>query len=794
MPVVLLVLGSVPVFLIRVRVVDLVVTALVSLLLSSSVFAQDNDGQIRGTVIFADGGERVHGATVLVIGVDRVELTDEDGEFVFQYIPAGTYAILAQREHLTAERQTIVVEPGQVVVLDLLLGLSTVHESITVTTTASGGQTTTFEAFNATDTIDSFDLATNPGGTLAEAIDNLPGVAMRGLGPGSARPMIRGFDGDRVLVMEDGVSVGDLSSSSAEHGVGTDPNGLDRIEIVRGPATLLYGSSAVGGVVNAITPSEAFRNAGVSGIRGQVMADGGTANDQAGTFANMVYGNGPIQFWTGGGMRKTGDYVTPSGTVKNSATELSSGRAGFGYAGEKLFFSGGVTFEDSRFGVPEAGEFHQHGAEEHHEADVDGHDDERELLVDIDSIRRVGRFDIGMRNVDNALIESVRVVTNVVDYRHNELELEEGVEGIATAFDNRSYTVRADVTQQSIGPMDGRFGVWAKLREFKSSGEEALAPATDQVSAATFLYEELDFGRFQVQFGGRLERTDYRVGKRVDHEDHEHGDVGEAEHADEREPPIARDREFLGGSASIGFRRELTPRTVAVANVTRSHRAPALEELYNFGAHIGNLTYEIGNSSLNPESTVGLDLSLRHLSTRVRGDINVYRYDIENFVFFDVENEVLSGLPVAKFMQGDGRFVGVDGKVSLQLWSRVWANVGVGLVNAQLASTGESLPRIPPLRGQLSVDVPYANFTFSPEVIIAAQQKNVFRNETATNGYSVTNLKVSYILPTVHMAHIVSATAYNLTNALYRHHTSVIKDFVPQIGRGVRVSYSVRFF
>ena len=328
-------------FLIRVRLADLVVTALVSLLLSSSVFAQDNDGHIRGTVTFADNGERVHGATVLVIGIDRVELTDEDGEFVFQYIPAGTYAILAQREHLTAERQTIVVEPGQVVILELSLGLSTVHEDITVTTTASGGQTTTFETFNATDTIDSFDLATNPGGTLAEAIDNLPGVAMRGLGPGSARPMIRGFDGDRVLVMEDGVSVGDLSSSSADHGVGGNPNGLDRIEIVRGPATLLYGSSAVGGVVNAITPSEAFRDAGISGIRGQVMADGGTANAQAGTFANLVSGNGPIQFWTGGGMRKTGDYVTPSGTVKNSATELSSGRAGFGYAGEKLFFSGG---------------------------------------------------------------------------------------------------------------------------------------------------------------------------------------------------------------------------------------------------------------------------------------------------------------------------------------------------------------------------------------------------------------------------------------------------------------------
>ena len=778
----------------RVGLFHFVLPVLVALLLSSSVFAQDNDGQIRGTVTFAASGERVHGATVLVVGIDRVELTGEDGEFSLEGVPAGTYPILAQREHLTAERQTVVVEAGQVVTIDLSLGLSTIHEDITVTTTATGGQTTTFETFNSTDTVDSFDIATNPSGTIAEVIDTLPGISTRGFGPGSSRPMIRGFDGDRVLILEDGISVGDLSSSSAEHGVGIDPNGLDRIEIVRGPATLLYGANAVGGVVNAITPGEAFREAEVSGIRGSVTTDGGTADDRAGTFANMVHGNGPIQFWLGGGMRKTGDYVTPSGTVTNSATKLSSGRAGFGYAGDKLLFSGSVTFEDGRFGVPEAGEFHQHDDhDDDHDAEHD--EDEHELLVDVDSMRRVARFDIGMRNVENALIDSFKVVTNVVDYRHDELEFEEGLEAIATSFDNRSYTVRADVTQNRAGVLNGRFGFLGKMREFRNTGVEALAPATDQVSAATFLYEELDFGKAQVQFGGRLEQTNYSVGKRPNHEDHGHGDVGEVGHDDhELEPPVARDRDFFGGSASIGFRRELTSGTVAVANLTRSHRAPALEELYNFGAHIGNLTYEIGNSNLNPESTIGLDVSLRHLSSGLRGDINVYRYDIENFVFFDVENEMRSGLPVAKFMQGDGRFTGVDGKISVELSPRIWVNAGVGLVNAQLTSTGESLPRIPPLRGKLSVDVPVEGFTFSPELIVAAPQKNLFRKETATDGYSVFNLKASYVRPTAHMAHIFSATAYNLTNELYRHHTSVIKDFVPQIGRGVRVSYSVRFF
>ena len=454
----------------RLGIVHLGIAVLV-VLLPSSVFAQTNDGEIRGTVTFATSGEPVHGATVLLVGVNVV-VTGENGEVLLERIPVGTHAILAQREHLTAERETIVVEAGQTVTVDLALGLSAVHEDISVTTTATGAQSTSFETFNSTDTIDSFDIATNPSGTIAEVIGTLPGISSRAFGPGAARPIIRGFDGDRVLILEDGMSTGDSSSSSADHGIGVDPNGLDRIEIVRGPATLLYGSNAVGGVVNAITPAEAFRESGVSGIRGSVTTDGGTANDQAGTFANVVYGNGPVQFWLGGGMRKTGDYVTPSGTVTNSATELSSGRSGFGYSGDKFFVSGGFTFDDGRFGVPEAGEFHDHSAhdDDHDDDHADHDEDEHELLVDFDSMRRVARFDIGMRNVENALIDSFKVVTNIVDYRHDELEAEEGLESIATTFTNRSYNVRADVSQNRAGVLNGRFGFEAKMREFRCGG------------------------------------------------------------------------------------------------------------------------------------------------------------------------------------------------------------------------------------------------------------------------------------------------------------------------------------
>ncbi len=253
-----------------------VLAGLVVGVLATAAYAQDT-GTVRGEVTFTASGDPVHGAVVLVVGPSLVALTDADGVFEIPEVPPGTYEVLAQREHLTAARQTVTVRAGDAVVVDFTLELTAIHEELTVTATA-GGRTTTFEAFNAITTLDSFDLTTDAQGSLGEALRNQPGVANRSFGPGASRPIIRGFDGDRVLLMEDGIRSGDLSSQSGDHGVTIDPNGLERVEIVRGPATLLYGSNAVGGVVNAITPHESNRESPVPSTRGQFGADIGSAN------------------------------------------------------------------------------------------------------------------------------------------------------------------------------------------------------------------------------------------------------------------------------------------------------------------------------------------------------------------------------------------------------------------------------------------------------------------------------------------------------------------------------------
>jgi len=776
------------------------VTALLGLIPPGAT-AQET-GTVEGRVTFNSGGDAVHGAVVLVVGPSMVVLTEEDGTFEISGVPAGEHEVLAQREHLSAERQTVTVTAGGRATVNFELGLSAVHEELTVTATA-GGQATAFEAFNAISTLDSFELVGNPQPTLGDALEHEPGVAKRSFGPGSARPIIRGFDGDRVLIMEDGIRTGDLSSQSGDHGVTLDPNGLDRVEIVRGPATLLYGSNAVGGVVNAITPHDSYLDALVEGTRGQASIDFGSAADQKGTNGSIRHTTGNMVFWLAGGTRATDDYDTPLGQVENSSTQLSTGRAGLGYFGDKLFASAGVTAENSLFGVPFAGEFHaeDHGHGEEDDDHDDDHDDEHgdedehgeeEFAIELDSRRRVGRFDLGLRNLEGPLVDSIRFVVNVVDWEHDEIETEEGQKLLGTAFDNRTYVVRAEANQRQTAHLAGKFGVWAQVRDFAARGEEALAPDTDQRSIAAFAYEELDFGRVRLQFGGRLERNSYSVAAREFEEHHE--EEGHDEDEEELEPGPVRDRDFTGASVSAGVQVDVGGDTALVANVTRSHRAPALEELYNFGPHVGNLIFEVGNPDLEREATVGVDLSLRYQTGTTKASLNGYWYDIENFVFASVTDQNAGSLRVAEFLQADGRFAGFDGEASVLVEDLIWVNAGFGFVDAQLAATNEALPRIPPLKGRLSVDVPFRGLTVSPEVIVAARQNQVFRNETATDGYALFNIRASYVLAGPHEAHMFTFTAHNLTNELYRNHTSFIKDLAPELGRGFRIGYSVRFF
>ena len=732
-------------------------------------------GSISGIVVLEENGEPVRGTLVLLVELGVTATTNDEGRFEFQAVPMGDYHLLAQRQHLTTERQSVSIAAGETGEVNFDLELSPVHESVTVTVGA-GGETTALEAFNSVTSLDSVDLIKNMSGRLGEILAEEPGVANRSFGAGASRPIIRGFDGDRVLIMQDGIGTGDLSHSSGDHGTSLDPAGLERLEVVKGPATLLYGSNAIGGVVNAVTPHESFVRTKPEGLRGQVTVDGGTADNQAGVNGQFQYGKENWGVFGGGSGRRTDDYDSPEGRVVNSDSRLANGRVGVGYYAERAYVSFGYQFEDSRYGVPFGGEL---------EAPGEG------LLIDLDIARQTARVDLGLRSLENRFVDTLRVAFNYVDHSQDEFAIEDGRETLGTAFDNKTFVIRAEAEQDQTARLKGKFGMWANFRDFTSSGEEALAPPTKRDAFAAFAYEELRVGTAaRLQFGVRLEVNDYQPDARVEDE----GGQGGGEVADDLELPEALSRSFTGLSGSVGLHVDLGSNTALVANFTRSYRAPALEELYNFGPDAGSLTFVIGDSNLGREASLGLDFSVRNQSRWLQGSIDFYYYAIDDFVFQAFTDEFIGGFRVAPALQANSRFTGVDGKAVFHFHRYLWLDLGAGYVNAKLTDTDEPLPRIPPFHGSIGLDASYKGLSVKPELVLTADQDRVFGDETPTAGYTVLNVTGSYTLARGHIAHIFAARGYNLTNELYRNHTSFIKDFAPEIGRGVKVSYSLRVF
>ena len=318
-----------------------------------------------------------------------------------------------------------------------------------------------------------------------------------------------------------------------------------------------------------------------------------------------------------------------------------------------------------------------------------------------------------------------------------------------------------------------------------------------------------------MQFGGRLETSRYNPAfaerargheEEGEHEPEEHGheeehheeehhedEHHEEEHHEEEIPDAVR-RRFTGASAAAGIHMDLWQGGVFVANYSHSYRVPALEELYNLGPHVGTLIYEVGDPGLTAERGNGIDLSLRQQVGRIDGQVNLFYYDFSNFVFPYATGEEESGLPVVNFVQRDSRFTGAEARLGIGFRPDLRLNLGLDLVDAQDTETGTPMPRIPPLRGLVGLGYRHKGFSLRPELVLAHRQSQTFDLETPTAGYAVLNLRASYTIPTSGAIQQFSVDVFNIGDRLYRNHSSFIKDLAPEMGRGVRFSYILRFF
>ena len=726
-----------------VRCFRLFVVALFTALMPAVAGAQG--AAVSGMLTNSLTHDPVANATVVIEELGRQSRSGADGRFTIANVPAGQYHLLVRADRFTTHRQEITVSASP---LTLEVGVDPeIHFSEVVS--VSPDARNQFESYQPTSVLAGQELQKEQQGTIGDTLAYEPGVAVRSQGPGPARPVIRGLDGDRVLILEDGQRMGDLSSQSGDHGVNINPGSASRIEVVRGPATLLYGANAIGGLVNVIT--EDVPTAPVNGPHGAISFDAGSAAKEAGGSGEVTVGNGKVALHLNGSGRRAGDYESPDGEIPNSFVRGGFGGVGLSWTSDNGYFGGSYAYDRTHYGVPlvEAGN------------------------TNLDPRRNVVTIRGERRNI-SGFISSLRGSLGVRRYRHDELAGDE----IATAFKNDSTELDLLASHRPSAKLKGSIGVWVLSRAFSTAGEESLGPDTDQKSAAAFVYEEATVNpHLTLQFGGRVEHASFTPAE------------------------IQPARDFTNFSGSVGLLVHPSDQTTIALSLARASRNPALEELYFHGPHAGNFSVENGDPNLDAEHGLGFDASFRWRSTRASGEFTYFINEISNFIFRELNGEIEDDLPVTFFTAGDARLQGIESHVDFPLGRVMAIEGGLDYVHGELTSTGEPLPRMPPLRGRLGLRLQKNAMQVGADAVFTAKQDRIFSvtgpdgptGETETDGYNLLKLFASYSFGGGPVSNTLTVRLDNVTDELYHNHLNYLKDLVPEMGRNFKVLYSVKF-
>lgn len=662
--------------------------------------------------------------------------------------------------------------------------------------------------------------------SLGETLTRLPGLNNASFGQNVGRPVIRGQQGVRIGVLNDNMNIFDAAAVSQDHAVATEPFLADQLEVLRGPNTLLYGSSAIGGVVNVVTNTIPV-TVPEDGFDGRAMIQGDTAADERFGAARFDIGFGNFAFHANGFYRRTDDYEIPgaaelfpdddhddhghegeehdehdehgdeevTGILENSFLDNEGGAIGGAWIGESWRAGLSYTAYDSNYGIP-GGHSHAHGEEEHEgeehdeEHEHEGEEEEEIVTIDLES-RRIDALLNGMDPFAGFSELDLRVART--DYTHTEFE---GVE-TGTVFDSETTDLRLELTHNPLGSFEGTFGLQWSDNDFSAVGEEAFVPPSTSETWGLFLVETWQVNDVLLfDLGLRYEDTSidsFLIEHEHDHEEEEH--EGE-EHEDEM--PEAASRSFNPFSVSVGAKWEVTERSHFTFNVARAERAPASVELFSNGPHIATQTFEVGDPDLGIETNTHYSGTYRIKEGAFTGAITLYYDDYDDFIYLADTGEMEDGFPERVWSQQDAEFTGGELELRYNFGDTAlgnWQLFGFyDRVRAELAD-GSNVPRIPPQRIGVGADWNTTQWRGNVTWINADDHTRTAEFETPTPGYDLLNAELSFFLPLAggdaDLEFYVKGR--NLLDEDIRNSTSYLKDDAPQIGRnfvfGVRTTF-----
>jgi iron complex outermembrane recepter protein len=633
------------------------------------------------------------------------------------------------------------------------------------------------------------DLVYRRQATIGETLMNEPGIRADTFGAGAARPVIRGQTSPRIRILSDSSQILDASDVSPDHAVVTEPLLLRRIEVLRGPATLLYGGGAIAGAVNLID-NKVPEAVPAHGVEGVAELRGGTADRERAAVGGVTLGAGPFALRAEGVYRNADDYRVPDWEepyVDGTFNRTRTGTVGGSLVGSNGFFGLAYTDHRSRYGVPGHGhgdyeDCHPHGTRldcgghGHGDDDHDHHDEDDHEDVHIDL--RSKRIDVrGEYRMAGAFIERVRMRGGFTNYRHSEIEGErhddyghghEDDHDDGTTFRNRGHDLRLEVEHAPIAGLRGVIGIQNSRNRLRSSGPEAFLPDNVTRNTGAFLFESFESGPLRLELGARKEW------QRITATNNR-----EATHS-----PFS-----ISGAGIWRF----TPGYSAALSLSRAQRAPTGQELFARGIHLATNTFEIGNPNLDTETAHSIDLTFRGTQGPTRFSIGLFRNHVDNYIFGNTLDQY-EDFRLIRYDQRDARFTGVDGSVRHQLTPEIGVGLFGDYVRATFTGDGGNLPRIPAGRLGTRIDARSGPLFGDMEFYRVFEQNRISEFETETPGYNMLNATLAYRMPLAGFGTgEVFLRGTNLLNELAFNHVSFVKEAAPLRGRNIVLGLRTTF-
>ena len=708
--------------------------------------------EFSGVIFDANDNTPIENVKIFILAKKLSSTTDKNGHFHFVNLPRDTFTVIFSAKGYITEKRLINLANKEARKIRLRMFPKVYNmPSIVVTDKIYGNKFDEIHEF--TGAVDNSELVQDLGNTIASTLSNEVGVSMRSMGPAPARPVIRGLGGDRIAMSEDGINIVDLSATSPDHAVTVDPSTVERIEILRGPKTLLNTTTTIGGVVNVIredVPLKLSKKTEMSAL-----LYGETVNKGYNGSLRLKIPVWKFGINAEGSYRRTGNLYTPEGVIENTEIENHNYSLGGGFIEDDYSIGAGINEFSSNYGIP--GGFvgaHPKG-------------------VNISMLKRLLQAK-GLFHIKNKIFDVLEMDFGRTYYNHKEFE-SNGSIGAEYIFKN--YAGRINVNHAAGKTFrEGSFGISTFNRKMELGGY-VFTPPTNTFNIAAFGYESIQIGNHYIELGLRYSYNNITPDKE-----------------DSTKIGLIRQRIFNTLSASVSVMHKINDNIYAGINLSRSTRAPSAMELFSLGPHLAAYSYEVGNPNLEEEQGWGSELftfiKYDGFTTSLTGFYNYMNYYI--IAQNTGKENIQQLLPIYAYKGVPAILCGFELTVKTDISHKFEISGNASYTAAENTETNKPLPFIPPFKGNLELTYkPFQGLTFTAGTDFAAAQNRLGDFEEPTDGYIIFNLSGFYAFQTGIVMHSITLSFENIFNQIYRNHLSRIKSVFPEPGRNFKLTYKM---